>query len=99
MKKIHWLLLICSCVIVLFSCLMSARLTDYEEVVLGSLALEYQADGQKVSLALWKDESDGAYYLFLPSRFARAEEGLTLCYEDWKGTLKIDDAVIQNKDA
>lgn len=98
MKKIHWLMLFCSCIIVLFSCLMSARLTDYEEVVLGSLSLEYRADGQEVSLALWKDESDGAYYLFLPSRFVTAEEGLTLCYEDWKGTLKIDDTVLQNQD-
>ena len=98
MKKIHWLMLFCSCIIVLFSCLMSARLTDYEEVVLGSLSLEYRAEGQEVSLALWKDESDGAYYLFLPSRFATAEEGLIFCYEDWKGTLKIDDTVIQNQD-
>lgn len=91
-------MLFCSCIIVLFSCLMSARLTDYEEVVLGSLSLEYRAEGQEVSLALWKDESDGAYYLFLPSRFAKAEEGLIFCYEDWKGTLKIDDTVIQNQD-
>lgn len=98
MKKIHWLMLISSCAIVLFSCVMSARLTDYEEVVLGSLSLEYRADGQEASLALWKDEPDGAYYLFLPSRFVTAEEGLTLCYEDWKGTLKIDDTVLQNQD-
>lgn len=98
MKKIHWLMLFCSFTIVLFSCLMSAWLTDYEELILGSLSLECRAGGQEVSLALWKDESDGAYYLFLPSRFATAEEGLTLCYEDWKGTLKIDDTVIQNQD-
>lgn len=99
MKKIHLLMLISSCVIVLFSCVMSAKLTDYEEVVLGSLSLEYQTDSQTISLALWKDESDGAYYLFLPFRFAGTEENLILCYEDWKGTLKIDGAVIKNKDA
>lgn len=97
MKKIHLLMLVCSCIIVLFSCAMSAELTDYEEVVIGSLSVECMTDGQTVELTLWKDESDGAYYLFLPSWFAGAENELTLCYEDWKGILKINDVIQQNK--
>lgn len=90
MKRIHWLMLVCSCVIIVVTCLLSDALTDYEEVIIGSLVVESETDGKRVELALWKDDSDNAYYLFLPSWFSKTENELTLRYEDWKGTLKID---------
>lgn len=90
MKKIHWLMLVCSCVILVFAYLVSDALTDYEEVLIESLVAECETDGQTIELALWKDDSENAYYLFLPSWFSKAENKLTLRYEDWKGTLKID---------
>lgn len=98
MKKIHWLILVCSCIIVFFSCFVSLKLTDYEELIMNSLTLECKADGQAIELVLWKDEEEGSYYLFLPSWFAKTDKELTLHYEDWKGTLKIDGVGIKNGD-
>ncbi len=89
MKKIHLLLLVVSVAIVIFFVAISIEMTDYEDVI-DNATMVCTADEQTINLALWKDETEERYYLFLPSWYADREKTLTLKYEDWNGILKLD---------
>lgn len=89
MKKIHLLILVLSIVVVFLFVAISVKTTDYGEVI-DNAAMVCIADEQTIHLALWKDETEEGYYLFLPSWYADREKTLTLKYEDWNGILKLD---------
>ena len=45
--------------------------TDHEKVVMDDLQIFGYMEEQEIPLSFWKDESDGKYYLFLPSMFSQ----------------------------
>lgn len=69
MKKIHLLLLVFSIAIVFFFVAISVKTTDYGDVI-DNAEMVCIADEQTINLALWKDETEEGYYLFLPSWYA-----------------------------
>lgn len=77
-------------VILVVSCWISFRTTDYKQDIIEGLVVEGTADGKTVELAFWQDESDGKYYLFLPSWFQGQSGEFVLHYSDRMGKIKID---------
>lgn len=98
MKKIYWFMIILSSIIIVISCVVSIKETDYEEAVIGHLTIECMVEDEKISLVLWKDESEDRFYLFLPSWYANKEKAMTFRYEDWKGVLRLDGEKVKNRD-
>lgn len=91
MKKIHWLMLVCAGIIIIVCCAISAGTMDREAALMETVKAECSTDGQTIELELWKDDDDGgAYYLFLPSWYSRTESSLTLRYEEWLGSIRLD---------
>ncbi len=48
--------------------------TSHEKLVMDELQIFACLDEQEIPVSLWKDESDGNYYLFLPSAFSSADK-------------------------
>ena len=78
-----------ACLFLVVFLLISLYTTDYQ-TIMDSLVIEGSVDGKSVELTPWKDETDGNYYLFLPSWFAGKNAELTLRYADGRGTVRID---------
>lgn len=74
MKKIYWFMIILSSIIIILSCVISIKETDYEEAVIGRLTIECMMDDKAIRLVLWKDESEDRFYLFLPSWYAKKDK-------------------------
>lgn len=91
-------MIILSSIIIILSCVVSIKETDYEEAVIGHLTIECMVGDEKISLVLWKDESEDRFYLFLPSWYADKEKAMTFRYEDWKGVLRLDGEKVKNRD-
>ena len=98
MKKIYWFMIILSSIIIIFSCVISIKETDYEEAVIGRLTIECMTDDKAIRLVLWKDESEDRFYLFLPSWYAKKDKSMTFRYEDWIGVLRLDGETVRNRD-
>lgn len=79
-----------ACLMLAGSLILSYLQTDHEKDIMEGLSLECTVDGQCIRFGLWKDETEGGYYLFLPSCFKNENEEFTLRYDDRKGTLQID---------
>lgn len=84
-------------VILAVALFLSLYLTD-DTMIMDSLVIKGEADGQTVELALWKDETDGKYYLFLPSWFSGKSSELTLCYTDTRARIWVDDTAYKNNE-
>ena len=98
MKKIYWFMIILSSIIIILSCVISIKETDYEEAVIGRLTIECMMDDKAIRLVLWKDESEDRFYLFLPSWYAKKDKSMTFRYEDWIGVLRLDGETVRNRD-
>ena len=48
--------------------------TNHEKLVMDELQIFAYLDDKEIPLSLWKDKSDGNYYLFLPSAFSAADK-------------------------
>lgn len=67
--------------------------TDHEKLVMDELQIVAYLDEQEIPLSPWKDESDGSYYLFLPSAFSDEDMGEYLFrieYDDKFYRVRID---------
>lgn len=98
MKKIYWFMIILSSIIIILSCVISIKETDYEEAVIGRLTIECMTDDKAIRLVLWKDENEDRFYLFLPSWYAKKDKSMTFRYEDWIGVLRLDGETVRNRD-
>ena len=91
-------MIILSSIIIILSCVISIKETDYEEAVIGRLTIECMMDDKAIRLVLWKDESEDRFYLFLPSWYAKKDKSMTFRYEDWIGVLRLDGETVRNRD-
>lgn len=89
-KTIRVWIIASACLFLIIFLVLSVSMTDYKAVVMDSLYLECTANGQKAELSLWKDETEGGYYLFLPSWFSGETSNIVWRYSDSAGTIKID---------
>lgn len=89
-KTVRIWMIASACLLLLLFLTLSVGMTDYKTRVTDSLYLECTAKGQKVELSLWEDETDGQYYLFLPSWFSDQDSEIILHYSDGIGTIQID---------
>ena len=88
-KTVRIWMIASACLFLVLFLILSVSMTDYQEVVMDSLYLECRANGQKVELSLWEDETDGGYYLFLPSWFSGEDHEIIWHYANGMGTIKI----------
>lgn len=90
MNKIRTIMIGSACLILLLSVIISVQTTDYSDQIIDAFYLKGTAQGREVKLVPWLDETDGRYYLFLPSWFANQEIQLEICYPNYCGEVKID---------
>ena len=75
--------------------------TDHEKVVMDDLQIFGYMEEQEIPLSFWKGESDGKYYLFLPSMFSKntnKEYAFRLEYEDKFYKVNVDDVMHRSGD-
>lgn len=72
--------------------------TDHEKEIMNKLTVECSVDDEKINLKLWEDETEGRYYLFLPSCFTDKGKELTIRYHGGKGVLEIDGVTYKDGD-
>lgn len=80
-----------ACVTLALAFIVSYIRTDHEKEIMNGFFLECSVNGEKIKLKCWEDETEGRYYLFLPSCFESREKEFTLHYSDRKARIKIDD--------
>lgn len=84
------------CLVLLFLIVSYLKNMDLEEDVLSKLVFTYEGEEQTVDFPVWKDETVGKYYLFLPSWFSDKSGEFTVHYNDYVAKLKIDDEFYSN---
>lgn len=89
-KTIRVWIVASACLFLIIFLAVSADMTDYKAVVIDSLYLECKANGKNIELSLWEDETEGKYYLFLPSWFSGRESEIIWHYANGIGTIQID---------
>lgn len=72
--------------------------TDFKADIMESLVFEGEAKGESIELTLWKDETDGKYYMFVPSWFYGERSRYTLYYPQGSGCVLIDGIRYENGD-
>ena len=78
--------------------ILSLTSIDLEEETLGSLVFTPQSEEIPLDFPVWKDDSDGKYYLFLPSWFAGETEEFSIRYNDLTAKVVIDGVTYRSGD-
>lgn len=89
-NKMRFLMVTSACMMLTVILIASYLRTDHEANLVKGLVFECMADGQKLELGLWEDETEERYYLFLPSCFTGQSVEFILKYEGEKGIIEID---------
>ena len=70
--------------------------TDHEGAFLEELTFTAEVDGKMVSFKPFLEETDGRYYLILPSCFQGKETDLTVHYDKEDGRLFLNGEKLRN---
>lgn len=70
--------------------------TDHEAAFLEELTFTAEVDGEMVSFKPFLEETDGRYYLILPSCFQGKETDLTVYYDKEDGRLFLNGEKLRN---
>lgn len=95
-KLIRTLLMISAVALLILTMGIAYLRTDHEEAFLEGLTFTADMDGEKVSLKPFLEETDGRYYLILPSCFQGKETDLTVHYDKEDGRLFLNGEKIRN---
>lgn len=71
---------------------------DLENDVLDKMVFKYEEDDQIINFPIWKDDTDGKCYLFLPSQFSGKVSDLFVCYSDFGAEIRLDGVAYRNGD-
>ena len=63
---------------------------DFKTDIMENLVFEGEVNGESIELSMWKDETDGKYYLFVPSWFYGEKGSFILHYPQGSGCVLID---------
>ena len=86
-KLIRILLMISAVALLLLTLWIAYLRTDHEASFLEELTFTAEVDGEMVSFKPFLEETDGRYYLILPSCFQGKETDLTVYYDKEDGRL------------
>lgn len=67
MNKIRAVMVGSAVLIFVLAIIISLKTTDYSEKIINEFYFESTLENQDIKLVPWLDETDGKYYLFLPS--------------------------------
>lgn len=74
----------------------SIRNMNLETDILDKMVLRYEGEDQIVDFPLWRDDTDGKYYLFLPSWFSGKAGEFSVQYSDYAARVRIDGVAYRN---
>lgn len=84
------------CLVLMLLIVSSLKRIDLEKDVLDKLVFTYEGEGQTIDFPIWKDETVGKYYMFLPSwLFGEASE-FTVRYNSYAAKVKLDGVFYPN---
>lgn len=95
-SKIRICMIASACLILILMLVSSLRNMDLEKEVLEELVFTYEGKDQVIDFSAWKDDTDGTYYLFLPSWFSEKGGEFSLHYEDYTAKVEIDGIKYRN---
>lgn len=95
-SKIRICMIASACLILILMLTSSLRNMDLEKEVLEELVFTYEGEDQVIDFPVWKDDTDGAYYLFLPSWFSKKGGEFSLHYGDYTAKVEIDGIKYRN---
>lgn len=98
MNKIRAVMVGSAVLIFVLAIIISLKTTDYSEKIINEFYFESTLENQDIKLVPWLDETDGKYYLFLPSWYADQEIELSVHYPDYYGEIKVDGVSYKNGD-
>lgn len=95
-KLIRTLLMISAVALLILTLFIAYLRTDHEGAFLEGLTFTADMDGERVSCRPFLEETDGRYYLILPSCFHGKETVLTVHYDKEDGRLFLNGEKIRN---
>ena len=78
------------CLVLLLLIVSYLKSIDLEEDILSKLVFSYEGEEQTIDFPLWKDETVGKYYMFLPSWLSGETGVFTVRYSGYAAKVKID---------